>query len=171
MERNRFHPHIPSGKGQFLDPRSDNSGFLRHWTWFTPLQTGPAKRLLRTMKAVKEGRSLSQRATAALVRLYASEGFPAPDSFRLQPLKFRKDASPAARVVTRSLPVIPELMFVTEDKDPEEVAVLLEETPVVLVVRGQGVEGEMEFVGYLTKAELRGVSHAAILMFQPSAFR
>ncbi|GAQ85338.1 hypothetical protein KFL_002300100 [Klebsormidium nitens] len=152
--------------------------------------TGPAKRLLRTMKAVKEGRSLSQRATAALVRLYASEGFPAQDSFRLQPLKFRKDASPAARVVTRSLPVIPELMFVTEDKDLGEVAVLLEETPVVLVVRGQPAEGGTEFVGYLTKAELRGgdrqvaelmrplappiafddpISHAATLLLQSSS--
>jgi hypothetical protein len=121
------------------------------------LQTGPAKRLLRTMKAVKEGRPLSQRATAALVRLYASEGFPPHDSLRLQPLKFREDAFPAARVVTRSLPVIPELMFVTGEQNAEEVAGRLEETPVVLVVR-HSEAGEMEFLGYLTEADLRGVS-------------
>lgn len=120
------------------------------------LQTGPAKRLLRTMKAVKEGRPLSQRATTALVRLYASEGFLLHDSLRLQPLKFRADAFPAARVVTRSLPVIPELMFVTGEQNAEEVAGRLEEAPVVLVVR-QSEAGEMEFLGYLTEADLRGV--------------
>jgi hypothetical protein len=129
------------------------------------LQTGPAKRLLRTMKAVKEGRPLSQRATTALVRLYASEGFPSHDSLRLQPLKFREDAFPAARVVTRSLPVIPELMFVTGEQNAEEVAGRLLEAPVVLVVR-QSEAGEMEFLGYLTEADLRGVRNRAVTLLQ-----